>query len=505
MQSVPPPPKVSVLGRYALFEAIAAGGMARVYLGRQLGAAGFARTVAIKRMLPHLVEDQRLVTMFIDEARLAARIRHPNVVPILDVVSDGSELFLVMEYVAGEALGMIQRTLHQREERVPPEIASSIVTGVLYGLHAAHEAVTEEGKPLDLVHRDVSPQNILVGADGVARVLDFGVAKAVGRLQQTTQRGQLKGKLGYVAPEQLSSGGAVTRAADIYASGVVLWELLAGRKLFTADNQGAIMLRILDGEIPPLSEVAPDAPPAAAEVVERAIARAPGDRFASALEMATALERAIPPASPGRVAAWVQGVAQEVLTARAEAVTRVERAPLPAELEEAALSMRSPPSFAAIRPPEQGAGTGAGQASEVEPPPAERGKRRWAALVLASALAAMAVALVISIGRVALQDEGSAEAAGTPGNAASMTTPPPQPPIAPIASAPDPAASASSAGDPRPAPSGKSTGAPDKGTLDPKAAAAPSPAASRPKNPCDPPYYIDKDGIQRVKRHCYPR
>src|SRR5262249_48804205 len=172
------------------------------------------------------------------EAWLAARIHHPNVVQTLDIVSEGGELFLVMDFVHGETLSRIWRALREAD---PPSIApapvtASIVCGGLHGLHAAHEAKDEAGKPLNIVHRDVSPQNVMVGTDGVARLLDFGVAKAAVRLQ-STHEGQVKGKIAYMAPEQLDRHEA-TRSSDIYAAAVLLWEGLAGRRLFEAGTEG---------------------------------------------------------------------------------------------------------------------------------------------------------------------------------------------------------------------------------------------------------------------------
>jgi serine/threonine protein kinase len=193
---------VRVVGRYALYGAIAAGGMATVHLGRLLGPVGFSRTVAIKRLHAQFASDPEFVSMFLDEARLAARIRHPNVVPTLDVVATGGELFLVMEYVPGESIARLARALREQKQTLPTRILSAVMAGVLHGLHAAHEAKDERGHPLGIVHRDMSPQNVLVGTDGVARVLDFGVAKAAGRMQ-TTREGQIKGKLSYMPPEQL--------------------------------------------------------------------------------------------------------------------------------------------------------------------------------------------------------------------------------------------------------------------------------------------------------------
>ena len=208
-----------ILGRYALFEAIASGGMASVHLGRLMGPVGFARTVAIKRLHETFAHDPEFVAMFLDEARLAARIRHPNVVPTLDVVAEQQELLLVMEFVAGESLSLLLKNARARDVPPPIPVLVDVMIGVLHGLHAAHEAKSEKGEPLDIVHRDVSPQNILVGTDGVARVLDFGVAKAVGRAKHTRE-GQLKGKMQYMPPEQIT-GKSVTRSVDIYAASVV--------------------------------------------------------------------------------------------------------------------------------------------------------------------------------------------------------------------------------------------------------------------------------------------
>jgi eukaryotic-like serine/threonine-protein kinase len=190
------------VGRYALFDALASGGMATVYLGRLTGAAGFSRTVAVKRLHPNFAKEADFVGMLVDEARLAGRIRHPNVVPTLDVVQLPDELMLVMEYVHGEALSKLLRNVAAAKAQIPLPIASSIMIGSLHGLHAAHEATDERGAPLEIIHRDVSPQNILVGVDGNPRILDFGVARATGRIQATGD-GKLKGKLAYMAPEQL--------------------------------------------------------------------------------------------------------------------------------------------------------------------------------------------------------------------------------------------------------------------------------------------------------------
>jgi serine/threonine-protein kinase len=221
--------------------------MATVHLARLLGPVGFARTVAIKRLHPHLAKDPDFVAMFLEEARLAARVRHPNVVATLDVVSDDGELFLVMEYVAGESLSRLVRKVREKGERIPPRYLVGIMSGALEGLHAAHEAKSEKNQPLGLVHRDVSPQNVHVGIDGVPRVLDFGIAKATNRVQET-RTDQIKGKVAYMSPEQLAKGN-IDRRADVYSASVVLWEALTGQRLFKADDVPSLVYAIINEEV----------------------------------------------------------------------------------------------------------------------------------------------------------------------------------------------------------------------------------------------------------------
>jgi len=322
-----------VVGRYLLYEKIGSGGMASVHLGRLLGPVGFSRTVAIKRLHAQFTDSAEFVSMFVDEARLAARIRHPNVVPTLDVVTSDGELFQVMEYVQGESLARLLRVLSARRELIPLRIVSAILCDVLHGLHAAHETKDEHGAPLQIVHRDVSPHNVLVGVDGTTRVLDFGIAKAVHRTQQT-QGGQLKGKLAYMAPEQISKG-ETDRAADVYAAAVVLWEALTGKRLFVADTQGELVKLILGGDLQPPSRVVfaseHDVDPAARDayealdaIVERGLALKPEDRYATAREMATELEACIAPAPRTDVGQWVERIAQDVLAERARLVADLE-------------------------------------------------------------------------------------------------------------------------------------------------------------------------------------
>jgi hypothetical protein len=317
-----PPSHEGGTGRYSLFAEIASGGMASVHIGRLVSTAGFSRTVAIKRLYPQFAKDPEFVAMFLDEARLAARIKHPNVVPTLDIVRDNDQLLLVMEYVPGETLSRLARALSKRGERFDPRLASAIVVGVLHGLHAAHEAKNEFGEPLGIVHRDVSPQNVLVGTDGVPRVVDFGVAKAMGQMHET--RGQeVKGKLPYMSPEQIR-GGAVTRATDIWAASVVFWEILAGRRLFKADNDALIMRLVLSEEIPSLAGEVPGVSPALEAILTKGLSRNPAERFATARAMALAIEQAAPLALPSEVGQFVESVCGEAIGQRAEAIREVE-------------------------------------------------------------------------------------------------------------------------------------------------------------------------------------
>jgi serine/threonine-protein kinase len=310
-------------GRYAIYDEIASGGMATVHYGCSLGAGSFSRVVAIKALHAHLAKESEFVAMFKDEARVAARIRHPNVTPTLDVVTTERDIFIVMEYVHGESLSKLFSAMRARREPMPLPIAAAIMVGLLGGLNAAHEATDERGQSLRIVHRDVSPQNLILGTDGVVRIVDFGIAKAVGRLQQT-QTGEIKGKFGYMAPEQVN-GLPVTRAADIYAAGVVLWEMLTGTPLYRAESDVAIAAQVLLGRINAPSSVVTGVPLLFDDVAMRALDRDAMRRFSTAREMARALETGTRIASPSEVAAWVDGLAGPTLRRREQRLVEIER------------------------------------------------------------------------------------------------------------------------------------------------------------------------------------
>ncbi|MEO7113822.1 MAG: serine/threonine-protein kinase [Polyangiaceae bacterium] len=288
------------LGNYELLQELAAGGMATVYVARQIGAAGFERLVVIKRVHRHLLRDEEFTTMFLDESRLASKIHHPNVVPVTNVVEDNGELFLAMDYVDAITLARLRFVSSRTEspspkgllKRLSPPVVTRVLADTLAGLHAAHEAVDMRGAKLELVHRDVSPQNILVGADGMARLIDFGIAKASQRATHTVT-GSLKGKYAYMSPEQ-ATGKAIDRRTDVFAAGVVLYEALVGERLFHADSQFEIIQKILEMPIPPPSTIAHDVSPALDAVVAMALERDKDKRFATAADFLEALERAAP-------------------------------------------------------------------------------------------------------------------------------------------------------------------------------------------------------------------
>jgi serine/threonine protein kinase len=303
------------VGPYLLHAEIASGGMATIHLGTEPSSS---RVVAIKRLHAQFAKDPDFVAMFLDETRVARRIDHPNVIRVLDVVHDDGELFLIMEHVLGSPLSMLLRRASATRAAAPPHVVASIFVGVLHGLHAAHESRDEEGGALGVVHRDVSPQNVLVGLDGKSRVFDFGIAKAAGRIQ-TSQRGQLKGKLSYMAPEQLQED-PVSRRTDVYAASVVLWEALAGRRLFAGADERGTMAQVLAADVAPPSHGKAGLTEALDRVVLRGLDRDPDNRFATAREMAHALADACRPASAAQVAAWVTSLAGKELAHTARLV-----------------------------------------------------------------------------------------------------------------------------------------------------------------------------------------
>jgi serine/threonine-protein kinase len=490
---------VRALGRYELHGELASGGMATVHVGRLVGEAGFARTVAIKRLHAHLAKDPDFVAMFVDEARLAARVRHPNVVPTLDVISEDEEIFLVMEYVAGESLSRLARILGPKKERVPADIAVSLLVGVLHGLHAAHEAKSEKGVPLEIVHRDVSPQNVLVGADGSAHVLDFGVAKAVGRAQ-TTREGQIKGKLGYVAPEQLGDG-IVSRQSDVYAAAVVLWETLTGKRLFDADNEGAVLVKVIEAKVAAPSTLVAGLPPKLDEIVLRGLDKYAERRWPTAREFALALEKTGRMASPSEIAEWLQSVAGDDLARRARKVAEVERGSV--RMPSAAASdpqAIKEDSVSGVRLGEGASAVSSVSVSRSEQVPAATGRGRSGAMWIAgAAVCVLGVGVFLSLRapRSAYPPPlpaATVAAPGAPLDAPTATTAATDTPTEPVAVPP----ATGTVVDAPPSSSALPT------VKAPVVASPPRPAARGAKahSDCDPPFTTDAQGHKHYKLQC---
>jgi tRNA A-37 threonylcarbamoyl transferase component Bud32 len=276
------------VGDYELVSRIAVGGMGEVFLARQHGAAGFRRLVALKRLLPELAGESELVELFIDEARIAAQLAHPGIVQIHELGrADDGAFFISMEYVPGQNLAKILRRLRERGERAPLDAALAIGGELCAALDYAHDARDADGRALELVHRDVSPHNLLVGYGGAVKLMDFGIAKATSALHRTAT-GVIRGKYAYMSPEHVA-GAAVDHRADLYSAGVVLWELLCGERLFGGSTEIEELREVARAEIRAVREVRPELGDDIDAVVMKALAADPADRWPTAAELGQAL------------------------------------------------------------------------------------------------------------------------------------------------------------------------------------------------------------------------
>jgi serine/threonine-protein kinase len=280
------PVELSRIGRYEIITMLGEGGMARVYLAASRGPIGFSKLVVVKQVRPELAWDREFLTMFFDEARLAARLNHPNVVQTYEVIEDTGHYLLAMEYLEGQTLSDTLRRMGRAN--VPLEEHLFILTQILGGLQYAHELCDYDGTPLGVVHRDVSPSNVFITYNGEVKLLDFGIAKAAGAIS-ATQKGMVKGKIGYGAPEQFM-GEQVDRRADIFSVGIMLWEALARKRRKLADTPAASFQALLGGHQPKIRDIDPDVPPRLAEICDRAVATDPNERYGSALDMLADLE-----------------------------------------------------------------------------------------------------------------------------------------------------------------------------------------------------------------------
>jgi eukaryotic-like serine/threonine-protein kinase len=500
------------VGRYVLHEEVGSGGMAVVHLGRLIGPVGFSRTVAIKHLHASYSHDPEFVAMFLDEARIAARIQHPNVVSTLDVVTTKGELFLVLEYVHGITLIKLLRESVRVGQKISPPVAISIGAGVLYGLHAAHEARRESGEPLEIVHRDVSPANVMIGADGVARVLDFGVAKASWRCQSTGE-GIVKGKLKYMAPEHVA-GKAIDRRTDVFAASVVIWEMLVGQQLIRSDTPGDILTEILARRPAPPSILVQGVPEALDDVVLRGLAPYPQDRYQTAHQMAVDLERALAPATTREVAEWVQRVGGDMLRELEEkralseaAVTPIYSTGIPSEPPSPGQLLLGAQAVPTVRPgPPRPIGLAASgdeaKAGSRGSDPARPNRRRLAGAIGAASAIALLLPLALfaalrtkTASSAIVQTMVSADSAG-----------------AASASATDVASDVASA-----TAAVESAVVAAQGASEPNVQPLAAPSAKRPARGgtgkgggaawkgfrCQPPYTITADGVKRYKPDCF--
>jgi serine/threonine protein kinase len=318
------------LGGYQLLSRLGAGGMAEVFLAEKSGPAQFSKRLAIKRILPHLAQDATLVSMFLDEARLAARLQHPNIVGIHELGEENGVFFIVMEYVPGMTLDRVLASLRERGTTLTASLLVPLALEVLDALAYAHGLADEQGRPLEIVHRDISPQNILVDASGHAKLLDFGIARAASRSVRTVT-GTFKGKVDYAAPEMLV-GGPLDSRVDLFALGVVLFEMCAGRRPFRGQVDHEVAMKIASGTPPPVEELE-QVPPALAAIILRALAHQPGKRYQTAGQMAEALRAALPdaPAAGPGLRALVAELTLAPAAAVDDATTTRERPSAPDE------------------------------------------------------------------------------------------------------------------------------------------------------------------------------
>ena len=301
-------------GRYELLYPFAEGGMATVWVARVQGKHGFEKLVAVKTILPHLAGDQGFRTMFLDEASIASRIRHPNVADIDDLGEESGTLYMVLEWITGDSWSRLYQAIVKQGQTFPLYALLRIAADACAGLHAAHELRGEDGSLLNVVHRDVSPQNILVATSGVTKVIDFGIAKALDRMSEETRTGTLKGKLAYAAPEQVKGKG-LDRRADVWAMGTILYQYLSGNLPYEGKNDLATLKALTSGRRPlPLPE---SVPANVASIVMTALSPLPDDRYPTALDMQRALESAISrPTTSSDVAALVTTFLAEKIESR---------------------------------------------------------------------------------------------------------------------------------------------------------------------------------------------
>ena len=372
-------PAGETLGRYRLLKKIARGGMAEVYAARSYGAHGFEKTVAIKRILARYGRDPQFVRMMVDEAKISVLLNHPNIASVLELGEQDGDYFIVMEFVPGQSLSALVKRLKEAGERMGVLEAAFIVVELLQGLHSAHTQRDPAGRPANIIHRDVSPQNVLISYDGHVKVIDFGIARAKDRLEET-EIGTIKGKLRYLAPEMIdparfAKSGDFDHRVDVFAAGIVLFELVAGRTLFSGSNEVEVYEAITEGAIPDLSsERLADG--ALGKIVQKALARRPDDRYPTAEAFADDLRAYLYRTDPAFTGKRVGALLRKHFAAEFTAMQNLERAPdqtVTVAMDEAKdiiLSRtQTPPSLPKGAPPTAAEQTKAMRTGESKPPP----------------------------------------------------------------------------------------------------------------------------------------
>lgn len=324
-------PEPRRVGRYEICFELAAGGMATIYLARSEGPGGFRKPCVLKCIHPHLVRDAGFVEMFLDEARLASRINHPNVCSVYDFGFADNTYFIAMEFLVGETVGRLCKLTEQRPELVPLPMHAAYVARIIadaaQGLHAAHELRGDDGAFLNLVHRDVSPQNVMVSYDGAVKMMDFGIARTVDQMH-LTRTGTVRGKFPYMAPEQAEQA-PLDRRADVWSLGVVLWEMLTGQRLFHREREVDTIRAVLSAPVPPPNAIRSGIPREIEDITMRALQRDPARRFQSAHELAVALDNlrgkrdAI--ATQAALATWLRQLFPDLYARRLELVDQVRQ------------------------------------------------------------------------------------------------------------------------------------------------------------------------------------
>lgn len=353
---------METFGRYQLKRRIGTGGMAEVFVASAFGAEGFVKEVVIKRILPAFGEDPEFVRMFINEARLAAKLQHANIVQIYDFNHVDGVYYIAMEWVDGLDLRSVANVARRREIPLPLHLAVHVGVETLKGLHHAHTR-SEAGRPLDVVHRDISPHNLLVSFAGEVKITDFGIAKAAA-VSAATRRGSVKGKLAYMSPEQVQ-GESVDARSDLFSLGVVLWELLAGHRLYRADSEGELFAKVRQAEVPPLREQNPEVTPELEAVIRRLLAARVEDRFQTAADALGVLGGLARIDDAIQVASYLRGLLPDQASRDRRGATEALGSP-------PAASVAIAPADAATRT--QGA---AGEAGEIVAAPPRAGAPLW--------------------------------------------------------------------------------------------------------------------------------